>query len=125
MYRHLASFALILGITVALVDKVRDGESAPYQHSRLTVLSVHPIFDAEGSGTADMARFLAKVGHVERNASLALRFVQDFVHRVQQHHITEHFAHRRLIELGILRFILDHALAVHHAIDRQRFHGFR
>ena len=50
-----------------------------------------------------MCALLPKVGHIERDSTLPLRFVQDLVHSVQQCHIMVHLGDCFLVQLENVR----------------------
>lgn len=64
-----------------------------------SVLSKYQVFWIQCRRCASMCSFFSVVCHVEWNASLPLRFVQDFVHCVEQGHGVIHFQHRILVQL--------------------------
>ncbi len=119
MNRHLAALAAVPGIRITLVHELGQGEAPIHENSyaqfdwqfldlvslstlvSLTLLYFHftcfPILPVDqiplvqGRRRPDMRGLLAVVGHVERDATLALRLVQDFVHGVQERHRLVHF----------------------------------
>lgn len=99
---HLAALARVQHIPVALIHIIGNREAAPQQHARLAILRKHQIIGGQRRSAADMRRLLAAALHVERDATLALRLVQNFVQHAEQHHFPEHLrAHvARQLRLG-------------------------
>lgn len=117
MHRHLSSLAHVQRIAIALIDKVRNAKASPQQHAGLTILRIDQILRRQSGRAANVRRFLAAVGHVERDATLALRFVQDLVHGAQQHHVAEYLRDDGPRQLRILRALQNGTVRVHHTVD--------
>ena len=80
-----------------LVGKVLQRIAAPHEHARLAVLRKDLVIGAQRHGRADVDALLAAVRHVEGDAPLPLRVVEDAVHRRQPHHRAVHGRHRRAV----------------------------
>lgn len=67
-------------------------------------------------GAADLGGFLSVVRHVEGDPALSLRFVEDFVHDVHEHHVFVHFLKGFFSEVRFFRRVEDAPFAVHHPV---------
>lgn len=117
MHGHLLSASKIIIVAIALIDELINAKTAPDQDTRLPILAVDDVAHLQGSGTANMGCLLTKVGHIEGDAALSLRFVQYFIHCRQQEHVTEHFLNDLLTKMWILLFIEYVAIAIQYPVD--------
>jgi hypothetical protein len=76
---------------------------SPHEDAGLAVLGVDDVLGVEHGGAADVGGLLARRRHVERDAALALRVVEDAVHHVQRHHVLVHLLRQLLAHLMMMR----------------------
>jgi hypothetical protein len=101
--RHLPPLAQIVDVAVALVDELLGGEAPPHEHPGFAVLPEDHVGGGERGGAAYVHGLLAVVGHVEGDAALTLRLVQDLVHGVQHAHVFVHLEEGLGGEVGFSR----------------------
>ena len=84
---HLAALAQVEVAAEALVDKVGKAKASPEEDARLAVLPEDEVLRGERRRRPKVSRLLAEGGHVEADATLPLRLVEDVVHLIQLDHL--------------------------------------
>mmetsp|Transcript_5047 Transcript_5047/g.9158 ORF Transcript_5047/g.9158 Transcript_5047/m.9158 type:complete len:204 (+) Transcript_5047:556-1167(+) len=77
---HLSPLARVHAVSKALVRHLVQSVTSPQQCSLLPVLRKYLVFGIQSRSAPDHGGFLAIGCHVEREATLSLRFVKDEVH---------------------------------------------
>jgi len=113
MNGHLFTFAQIVVVAHQLMSHLLNRESTPEESASLAILRENQVLGLKSGCSANARRLLTKLGHVKRDAGLALSCVVNHIGLVHCHHGVVHFKKFCVSQLSVIAWVNDTTFFVH------------